>query len=101
VWLSLQLLALPKERQAAFLERMHTLSEVTINIPVLFGVLGTLIGITMAVTGRSGEVSPSEFMTLFSQAFGVAVYTTIAGGLTHTVYFIVSWFDDLFIGANQ
>ena len=83
VWLSGRLQTLGCDQRGVFLEKTIALSESVGDISILLGVLGTLIGVTIAVAGKAGAVDPTDFMATFSSAFGVAISTTIAGGLTY------------------
>ncbi|HED12303.1 MAG TPA: hypothetical protein ENI62_01360 [Gammaproteobacteria bacterium] len=98
VWLSVHLLILQGDQRSRFLERTYTLSDATGNVSILLGVIGTLIGVTMAVSGKTGNVQPAEFMETFSSAFGIAVSTTIAGGLTYITCLILSSLDGYITG---
>jgi hypothetical protein len=93
-WLSLRLLQLPRESRRGFLDRTFSLADATGNISLLFGVLGTLVGVTMAVTGKTGSVEAAELLKTFSAAYAVAVSTTIAGGLTYTLCYLLSSLDE-------
>ena len=97
VWLTVRVLRLPRSARRAFIEKTFTLSEATANIALLFGVLGTLVGVTFAVTGRSGNVDPNELLAVFSSAFGIAISTTIAGGLTYTACSLLSALDGFLV----
>lgn len=98
VWLSVRLLTLHGDQQSQFLERTYALSDATGNVSILLGVIGTLIGVTIAVSGKTGNVQPVEFMETFSSAFGIAVSTTIAGGLTYITCLILSSVDGYITG---
>ena len=93
VWISMKLLTLPVESRQPFLDRTYTLSESTGNASVLLGVMGTVIGVAVAVSGKIGS-GPLEFIETFSNAFGIAVSTTIAGGLNYIVCLVLSSLDE-------
>ena len=57
VWLSGYLLMLGSDQRGAFLEKTITLSESVGDISILLGVLGTLIGVTMAVAGDTVQAT--------------------------------------------
>jgi len=97
-WLSVRLLMLGAEQRPQFLEKTYALSDATGNISILLGVIGTLIGVTVAVSGKGGNVQAVEFMETFSNAFSIAVSTTIAGGLTYISCLILSSLDGYIIG---
>lgn len=101
IWLTLRMWTMPQARRSRFLDNTHVLSEVAINVPVLLGVLGTLIGVMLAISGKTGGVSPAKFLAVFSQAFNVAVCTTIAGGLTYIACFLLSSLDDRLADDGQ
>lgn len=101
IWLSLRLLLLDRPARQAFLERTFTLSEATGNIALLFGVLGTLIGVSIAVAGQSSTVDSAKLMETFTNAFGIAVATTIAGGLTYVLCYLLSSLDEYVAGDNN
>ncbi|MEW8054705.1 MAG: hypothetical protein AB2796_05270 [Candidatus Thiodiazotropha sp.] len=98
VWLSARLLTLNNDRRGVFLGKTIALSESVGDIAILLGVLGTLIGVTMAVAGNTGNVDPTDFMATFSSAFGVAISTTIAGGLTFIACRVLNSFDGYITG---
>lgn len=98
VWLSVRLLTLYGDQRSQFLERTFALSDATGNASILLGVIGTLIGVTVAVSGKTGNVQPAEFMETFSSAFNIAVSTTIAGGLTYITCLILSSVDGYLTG---
>lgn len=101
IWLSVRLLALPRGRRLGFFERTYALSDATSNISVLLGVIGTLVGVAIAVSSKTGNVQPADFMSNFTNAFGIAVSTTIAGGLTYITCLILSSVDGYVIGDGQ
>lgn len=101
VWLSVRLLTLSGDQRLPFLERTYTRSDATGNVAILLGVIGTLIGVTVAVSGQSGDLQPAEFMETFSNAFGIAVSTTIAGGLTYIACLALASLDEHMAGDGQ
>lgn len=100
VWLSVRLLTLRGDQRPRFLERTYALSDATGNVSILLGVIGTLVGVTVAVSGKTGNVQPAEFMETFSSAFSIAVSTTIAGGLTYVTCLILSSLDEYITGGR-
>lgn len=101
IGLSLHLMFVGRSARQTFLGRTFTLSEATGNIALLFGVLGTLIGVSIAVAGQSNTVDPAKLMATFSNAFGIAVATTIAGGLTYVLCYLLSSFDEYMAGNDD
>ena len=101
VWLSIRLFTIPCEKRTLFLARTFTLSDATGNASLLLGVIGTLIGVTVAVTGKTGNMQPTEFMETFSNTFGIAVSTTIAGGLTYITCLGLSSLDGAILGGTE
>ena len=101
VWLSARMLTLSSAQRAHFLEKTVAMSDAIADISILLGVLGTLIGVTIAVAGKTGSVDPLEFMATFSNAFGIAVSTTIAGGLTYIASRVLNSFDGYIAGFPQ
>ena len=65
----------------ALVKGTRDLAVVTTDLPVLFGVLGTLVGVTLATATQQGDAA--ELLAAFKQAFPIAVQTTIVGGLVH------------------
>nr|VFJ44691.1 MAG: hypothetical protein BECKDK2373C_GA0170839_100914 [Candidatus Kentron sp. DK]VFJ44839.1 MAG: hypothetical protein BECKDK2373B_GA0170837_100824 [Candidatus Kentron sp. DK] len=99
-WLSLRLLALPRQKRTHFLVTSHVLSELTVNLPVVLGVVGTLIAIAYAVQDKF-QGGPSVFVETFSGSFHIAVVTTICGGLVHACCFLLSAIDHWIVGKAE
>lgn len=90
LWVSLRLLTLGPSGRARLLSRAGTMVEAVANIALLLGVMGTLIGVALAISGMDGSVSPEDFIETFSRAFGAAVGTTLAGGSTYIACLLLS-----------
>jgi hypothetical protein len=101
VWLSVRLIALPVEQRVGFSGRTAALCDATGNVALLLGVIGTLIGITVAVSVKTGQLDPAEFLEVFSSAFRMAVVTTIAGGLTYISCLILNSIDEHVAGGDS
>lgn len=97
IWLSLRLYVLPRCGRYGFLSRTATLAEAIANISLLLGVMGTLIGVAYAVAGQDGTISPEKFIETFSNAFAVAIGTTLAGGMTYIACLLLSSLDGLVV----
>lgn len=92
LWLTLRLLTLPRPLRGPCLRRNGILIGFVVDIPVLLGVLGTLFGIVLAnFAAQAG--TPEAFLKAFQAAFGVAVQTTLLGGLVHIVCYGLSTLD--------
>lgn len=99
-WLSLRLWRLPGDERARFLASSHVLSEFTVNLPIVLGVVGTLIAIAYAVQDKF-QAGASVFVETFSGSFHIAVTTTICGGLVHACCFLLSAMDHWITGAAE
>nr|VFK22046.1 MAG: hypothetical protein BECKMB1821G_GA0114241_100124 [Candidatus Kentron sp. MB]VFK27648.1 MAG: hypothetical protein BECKMB1821I_GA0114274_100424 [Candidatus Kentron sp. MB]VFK74376.1 MAG: hypothetical protein BECKMB1821H_GA0114242_100424 [Candidatus Kentron sp. MB] len=99
-WLSLRLWTLPGCKRDRFLAASHMLSELTVNLPVVLGVVGTLIAIAYAVQDKF-QGNASLFVETFSASFHVAVTTTICGGLSHAYCFLLSAIDHWIVGMTE
>lgn len=102
IWLSLRITFTPCADRLSQLDRWHVFSELTVNLPVLFGVMGTLIGVSEAVAAKfqSGGTDPGVFMQAFSASFSDAITTTIAGAVVHAICFLLSSYDHLIAERN-
>lgn len=99
-WLTLNMLFLSIKDKRHFVEKTHVFSELTVNLPVIFGVMGTLIGVSEAVAVKFGtqdtallEQGSQAFIEAFSGSFSIAITTTIVGGIVHAYSFLLSSFD--------
>ena len=100
IWLTLRLWSMGADRRAAYFARTFTFSEALANVSLLLGVLGTLIGVALAADSKTGEVAATEFMSTFSTAFGVAISTTLTGGLIYIICNMLSSFDEYVTGGQ-
>lgn len=97
-WVSLRLFGLPCSDRPAFMQRTATLADTTGNAALLLGVIGTLIGVAVAVMGRDGSVDPAALMATFSNAFSISVTTTVAGGLTYIACLLLGSLEESLVG---
>lgn len=95
VWLSIRVFLANGNEKQSYLDRWHVASEMAVNLPVLFGVLGTLIGLSEVIALKfvSSTQTSTAFLDGFSEGFSTAVVTTISGGLIHAFCFLLSSFD--------
>ncbi len=96
-WITMRTVISQKDLRISYYERYHTFSELTVNLPVIFGVMGTLIGVTFAIADQmamaQGTMTGQDFGNALSGSFGTAITTTIAGGIVHAYCFLLSSLD--------
>lgn len=93
-WLFVQCYRLPRELRGRAVAQGASLGDTLGNAALLLGVIGTLVGITLAVSGAESD-SPSAVLDAFSRAYATAVSTTIAGGLSYVLISLLGSLEQL------
>lgn len=97
IHLTLRLMLAVRPERPRLLAEGAQLAEMVGQASLLLGVMGTLVGVSMsaATNGVAGALAN------FSQAFGIAVITTLVGGSLHLLCWLLSVLEEHLARAKQ